>query len=116
MRTNVGFKSLAARKLEWNRDMHITGGGGGGGGGGRWGKQLPTAAIDISQHGGRRSRYKIIFDVHAIIKHPFMVLGVCIHRKSMYAFIEHCHLNYTSRLLLLDGGEENGGLMIICNS
>ena len=34
----------------------------------------------------------------------------------MYTFIEHCYLNYTSRLLLLDGGEGNGGLMVIYNS
>ena len=38
-------------------------------------RQLATAAITISQHGGRRSRYKIIFTVYAIIKHPFLVLG-----------------------------------------
>ena len=38
------------------------------------GRQLPTAAITISQHGERRSRYKIIFSVHAIIKHPFLML------------------------------------------
>ena len=37
------------------------------------GWQLPTAAITNSQHGGRRSRYKIIFTVRAIIKHLFMV-------------------------------------------
>ena len=34
----------------------------------------------------------------------------------MHAFIEHCYLNNISRLLLLDGGEENGGLMVIYNS
>ena len=34
----------------------------------------------------------------------------------MYAFIEHCHLNYMSRLLLLDGGKGKGGLMVIYNS
>ena len=39
---------------------------------------LPTTAITISQHGGRRSRYKIIFAVLAIIKYPFLILGVCI--------------------------------------
>ena len=77
------------------------------------GRQLPTAAITISQHGGRRSRYKIIFTVHAIIKHQFLVLGICIHRNNMYAFIEHCHLNDISKLLLLDDEEENGGLMVI---
>ena len=80
------------------------------------GRQLPTAAITISQHGGRRFRYKFIIAVRAIFKHPFLVLGVCIHRNSMYAFIEHFHLNYMSRLLLLDGGEENSGLMVIYNS
>ena len=58
------------------------------------GRQIPTAAITISQHGGRRSRYKIIFTVYAIIKHPFMLLRVCIHRNSMYALIEHFHLHY----------------------
>ena len=39
------------------------------------GRQLLTAAITISQHGGRRSRYKIIFSVHEIIEHPFLMLG-----------------------------------------
>ena len=77
-------------------------------------RQLPTAAN--SQYGGRRSRYKIVFAFHAIIKYPFPVLWVCIHRNSMYVFIEHCHLNYMSRLLLLDGGKGNGGLMVIYNS
>ena len=76
------------------------------------GRQLPTAAITISQHGGRRSRYKIIFAVYAIIKHQFLVLGVCKYRSSMYAFIEHCYLNDISKLLLQDD-EENGGLMVI---
>ena len=70
-------------------------------------RQLSTAAN--SQYGGRRSRYKIIFAFHAIIKYPLPVLWVCIHRNSMYAFIEHCHLNYMSRLLLLDGGKETAG-------
>ena len=80
------------------------------------GRQLPTAAITISQHDGRRSRSKIIFTVHAIIKHPILVLGVYIHRNSMNAFLEPFHSNYMSRLLLLDGGEGNGGLMVINNS
>ena len=80
------------------------------------GRQLPTAAITISQHGGRRSPYKIIFTVHAIIKHTILVLRVCIHRNSMYAFIKHFHSNYMSGLLLLDGGEGNDGLMVIYNS
>ena len=54
--------------MEWNRPgkrsgrRNVTGG-----------RQLPTAAITISQHGGRRSRYKNIFAVHAIIKHQFLV-------------------------------------------
>ena len=98
-------KPLCEAKLAYVTGQYITGG-----------RQLPTAAITISQHGGRRSRYKIIFAVYAIIKHPFLVLGVCIHRNSMYTFIEHCYLSYLSWLLQLDGGEGNGGLMVIYNS
>ena len=30
------------------------------------------------------------------VKHRFLVLGVCIHRNSMYACIEHCHFNNIS--------------------
>ena len=71
------------------------------------GRQLPTAAITISQHGRRRSRYKSIFTVHAIIKHPFLVLMVCIHRNNMYAFVEHFHFDYMSRLLLSSRGGDH---------
>ena len=35
------------------------------------GRQLPSAAITISQHGGLRCRYGKIFAVHANIKHTF---------------------------------------------
>ena len=56
-----------------------------------WGRQLATAAN--SQYGGRRSRYKIVFAFHAVINYPFLVLWVCIHRNSMYAFIEHIELH-----------------------
>ena len=55
------------------------------------GLQLPTAAITNNQNGGRQFRYKVA--IHAIIKHPFLVLKVCIHRNSMYAFTEHFHLS-----------------------
>ena len=74
-------------------------------GGGR-GRQLPTAAI--IKHGGRRSRYGMVFDMHANIKQTFLGFVVYIRRirNDMRAFIEHCHLNYTSWLLQLDGNEK----------
>ena len=40
-------------------------------------------------------------------------IGVCIRQNSMFAFTEHRHLIHMSRPLQLDGGEENGGLMVI---
>ena len=43
------------------------------------GRQLPTATIINSQNGGRWSRYKIAFAVHAKIKHSFLVFRICIH-------------------------------------
>ena len=44
------------------------------------GRQLPSAAITISQHGELRCRYGKIFAVH--IKHTFLGLGFVYDRMS----------------------------------
>ena len=81
-----------------------------------WGRQLPIAAITISQYCGSRSRYKIIFAVHAILKHPFLVLGF-VYIGMACIFLLNTVIWITRRdFLLLVGGEGNDGLMVIYNS
>ena len=60
------------------------------------GRQLPSAAITISQHGGLRCRYGKIFAVHAKIKHTFWGLGFVYDRISCMHLL-HTAIWFTCR-------------------
>ena len=73
--------------------------------------QLPRANMEHSD-----LATKLYWLFYADIKHTFLVLEGCIHQNSIYASVEYCYLKDSSRIMLLDGREQNGGLMAVNNT
>ena len=88
-----------------------------------WGLAIPTAAITINQHGGRRSRFGKLFAVHANIMHTFRGLGfhysewhVCIYLASLFdSHVATFTTKWWGRKRWADGNLQFG-MMVITDS